>query len=561
MDNIKRAFRLFAILLGLLQAWALQNQYYGDIISYIEIGEAYLHGDFNSAINGYCSPLYSWILAVFLSFSRPSPYWEYPFTIFINFLIYLFTLICFEYFLKEFIRYLNKNSNNSLNTFQEKELTILGYILFIYSSLVMITVLSTTPDLLVSAFIYLIAGILLQFKPGTASKKKYIIFGLILGFSYLAKAVMFPMVFIFLLVGYFLVRGLRQKLSYLILSLITFCLISSPFIFALSKEKGHLTFSEVGKLNYLWRSTKFPEKWDWYDRVPFSSGKPVHLMKKIFDNPTIFKFQNEFRNATYPPAYDISYWYDGAKLQFDLKEQINALISNIHIYYYIFIYSQKELFIIFIFLFYLTGQKIICLKNILKNWFLILPSLCVFFMYSLIVVEERYLGGYVVLLWLSLFSGISLKSKEDSKHVLSCSVLTILTVMLIRFTCMGFDYLSLTAQNLNLGKNANRMWCVANELKKLGLKEGDNVATFIDETNQYWARIGRFRIISEIPLNEETKDFWESNQTKIPEIIKTIAKTGAKVIVTENIPTPLLREAKQKGWRTLGNTNYFALFL
>ena len=60
-------FWLLALVVSGFQAWADRDWMFGDGISYLDIGEAYLHGNWSMAINGYWSPLYSLILGAMMS--------------------------------------------------------------------------------------------------------------------------------------------------------------------------------------------------------------------------------------------------------------------------------------------------------------------------------------------------------------------------------------------------------------------------------------------------------------------------------------------------------------
>ena len=56
---------LLAIVLGLIQVDAYRFTLSSDDpISYLDIGDAYLRGDWNAALNSYWSPLYSWIVGL-----------------------------------------------------------------------------------------------------------------------------------------------------------------------------------------------------------------------------------------------------------------------------------------------------------------------------------------------------------------------------------------------------------------------------------------------------------------------------------------------------------------
>ena len=104
--SLTAIFWLIAILLGSLQAGVYRyNLSSDDLISYLDIGDAYLRGEWQAAVHGYWSPLYSWILALTIFALKPSTYWEFPTVKLANFLIYLFALVCFNYFLRQLIFY------------------------------------------------------------------------------------------------------------------------------------------------------------------------------------------------------------------------------------------------------------------------------------------------------------------------------------------------------------------------------------------------------------------------------------------------------------------------
>src|SRR5262245_24009380 len=70
---LEYAYWLAAIALATVQAWpARQQPSTVDIVSYLDIGDAYLHGRWSEAINGYWNPLYSWILGLVNLIVRPS---------------------------------------------------------------------------------------------------------------------------------------------------------------------------------------------------------------------------------------------------------------------------------------------------------------------------------------------------------------------------------------------------------------------------------------------------------------------------------------------------------
>src|SRR5208283_4215659 len=139
-----------SILLGLLQAWVGRFAITGDGISYLDMGRAYLRGDWHTAVNGYWNPLYAWLQAIGYLIFRPSPYWEYPVVQLVNFGIYVATACAFEYFLIALLR----------GRDDETALRFIAYALFLWSSLQLIGVWMVNPDMVVAGAVYAAFGIL-----------------------------------------------------------------------------------------------------------------------------------------------------------------------------------------------------------------------------------------------------------------------------------------------------------------------------------------------------------------------------------------------------------------
>lgn len=74
-----------------------------DIISYLDIADAYLRGDWSMALNGQWNPFYAWLLVLMQLSVKPDPYWEFPAIAGLNFGIYVagsraFTFSCASYY-------------------------------------------------------------------------------------------------------------------------------------------------------------------------------------------------------------------------------------------------------------------------------------------------------------------------------------------------------------------------------------------------------------------------------------------------------------------------------
>lgn len=547
-----------AILLGGFLAWDGRHAMDPDSISYLDMGDAYLRGDWKTAVNAHWSPLYSWLLGLAMVVLKPSPFWEFSVAHLVNFAIYLLTLGSFHFFLLELLRYNRgqgaESPGNGGVTLPDWAWIALGYALFIWSTLNLITISLVTPDMLVAGFVYLVSGILLRIRRGSASWLTFILFGLVLGFGYLAKSPMLLVGLIFLGLSMLSVGNLRIAVPRVFMALVVFLLVVSPHIHALSRAKCRLTFGDTAKLAYAWWVNRITYGVHWQGGPP-GSGRPQHPTRKIFDVPPIYEFGTPI-GGTYPPWYDPSYWYEGVVPHFDLKGQIRALKENAQTL--LEIIRDSGLVVGCLILYLLGGRRWSCIKDIAKHWTLLIPPIAAFIMYSLTCLMARYLGAFVVLLWMGLFSGLRLPDSADSKRLIECATAAMLTVMMIAIGFSPALKAFSQAGELIAGRNPwpHPHYQVAEGLNRMGVRSGDKVASLGTSFKAYWARLARVKIVAEIP-SEHVRDFWSADSSVRSQVIETFASTGARVVVAQNIPSL----ASTRGWQRIGNTGHYAYLL
>ena len=119
VSYLKNFLRLFAVVSGIIQG--LASVYDSPIVcdylvSYLDMADAYIRHDWKTAISGTLTPFYSWILALFTLILKPSPSWEYPCVVFVDIFVYIFTILCFDFFLHRVVSYqktLYKDDHNT----------------------------------------------------------------------------------------------------------------------------------------------------------------------------------------------------------------------------------------------------------------------------------------------------------------------------------------------------------------------------------------------------------------------------------------------------------------
>jgi len=568
---------MLASVLGALDSWTTRNALNPMGVSYLDMGDAYFRGDWGTAVNGLWSPLYSLPLGLAMRLVKPAPGWEFALVHLVNYLIYLCALFAFDFLLRELLRFhrdrrISSSKDEAPDEFPNRAAPTeaalpdwiwqaLGYTLFMWCTLGLITLASASPDLLLSVFVYLALGILLRIRRGVNSSRSFFILGLVLGIGYLAKAPMLPLSFVVSLVALAWFGNLRKSGSLVLALALGFALTAGPFIAALSISRGHLTTGDSGKLNYLWHVNKVPF-FHWQGDDP-RYAKLTHPTRKVFDSPAIYEFGTPL-NATYPPWYDPSYWYEGASPRFDLKQQIAALRTSARVYLELFTYKSHILVLLGFLILLYHGRKR-WLTGLRSEWGLLLPSLAAFAMYSLVHVEPRYLGPFLPSLWLGLFSSLRLPARERSQKLFAYTIVpVVLLVMLAVITrsthAFYASFRSATTTSIEQAAGKRVQLEISQELRQRGLQAGDAVGLINFDPLWlpvvHWARLARLRVVAEMP-NSEAGEFFVITDSRRREVIEVFAKAGAKAVIAADVPS----DRTLPGWERLGDTNYYVLQL
>ena len=561
-------FRFLAIALGVLQTWAaVQSMSMNeDGISYLDIGDAYMRGDWEAAINSVWSPMYSWILGLAMHVIEPSMAWEFRIVQIVNFFIYLAALICFEFFWRQVMRYgksqVEESESERFISLPEWAGWSLGYLLFIFSSLNLIQIWAVTPDMLMAAFVYLAAGVLVRIRFEGPTWRRYMLFGGLLGLSYLTKAAMFPVAFVFLAVSLFAFRNVRRALPYASAALAVFLLVVAPFITLISIHRGQFTFGDAGKLVYVryLNEIAYPH---WQGEPP-GNGTPVHPTRKIFDSPPIYEFGAPI-GGTYPVAYDPWYWYEGAEYRYDLKKHVGYILYSLKYYLEIFFWLQAALVLGILLLYNHSRWQPIGASTFLARWGLVIPALAALGLYGMLHVIGRYIGVFVLLFWADLLANVRLPDTADSRRLASSLSMFMILFMLVSIGIFNLGkFLEFTGQatphktGIQKQEAGPPSWPgeVAQELHRLDVSPGDRVAVVGYGFTSFWARLAKVKIVAEM-FGHDADPLWLGDASRRSKILNAFADTGAHAVVAENVP----RYASMDDWHRVGNSNYYIYLL
>lgn len=546
----KNILIIFSVLIGFQYFFVSRHSMSSDGMSYLDMARGFSEGNFNYLINPLWSPLYPMFLGALLYIIHPNSYWEFTLCNFATYLTYLFALLTFTFFLNQFLKYYHSKINNEMLKISDSMFYAIGYIIFLQVSINIVTLWGLGPDILLSAFIYLAFGLLIKiyFKNDLSL---FIAFGIVLALGYLTKAVLFILAFVFI---FFAISfNFKKNLLKGLFALVIFLVVSFPYIQSLSGSLGRLSFGESGKINYVWYIDNIPifTHWQGNDKYP-EHGNPIHPTRIIFSNPNIYEFASPIP-GTYAPWFNPIYWYEGAKLTVLPMRQIASMVKSLDVFVQIFIHKQIALIVGFMLLFYVSNRVKTVFDGLKDTQMFLLPSFFAFFLLSNVHLEERYIGAFVVVLWLGLLMTIRMNNSEQDKKLLKNILLAVFITLFFNFSCRTVRDIFNWSKNMPV----HIEWVIAENLRVSGIKEGDKVATIgyqIPES-AYWASILKTKIVSEI-IEEDMKAFWALTPEDRQKAVNAFKSTGAKVLVSKEAPRNCIKE----GWRYIPNTkSYFLL--
>lgn len=544
----RRLFWFFGLTLGLIETAASRFSMNVDGISYLDLGHAYLSRDWNAAINGYWSPLYALLIGGAVGLVNVSPYWESTITHAVNFLIFVASMAAFEFFLSGLCQRTQalRPPTESLEPLPVWSLRAFGYALFLYAGLVWISIWSVTPDQCVAVVMYLVAGVLLRMQNPTTGWAQNVILGILLGVGYLTKAALFPLGLISLFAALFLPSQERfgKRLARAIVTAAIFALIGSPLVIALSRAKGRLTFGDAGKLAYAEMVDHLTRYGQWQGEG--NVGVPTHPVRMPLANPHVYEFAAPV-GGTYPPWYDASYWLEGAKTHLDVREQFRVLAASARAYIRCAI-EIAGFILACVVLFSLNRKSYSFWRGLAATWPGWLAALAGIGMFSLVLVETRYVASFIVILGLSCLGGFRLLPGARTRRIVIGLAAGVAALSLLATA-------NVAKRNLYSStlKPRHRQWEIAQMLMQRGITPGDTVATIIDHREgDYWAHLANLKIVEEIPLEEmpEVASLDEESRT---DLVRVLREPGAKAIITSPAPPA----GTGFHWERLGDSEYY----
>jgi len=522
-----------------------------DGMSYLDLGQSFFRRDWTNAINAYWSPLYPLTMGFFLGVMKPSPKREFPVARLVNAGVFVLALLAFWFLLHALIAFGRQRSKTTAlddaMPLPEWMMVLLGYSTFLWIALEVDPPWEMPPDLAAMACVCLAAGVILHLRP-SVTIWRFVLFGLILGIGYWTKAILFPLGLVTLAAAYSWKRSLRGWGRRMLVAALIFLCVSAPLILLLSRQKGRFTFGDSGKLNYAWFVSPRTFWRNWQGEVS-GSGVPVHPTRQLLRHPPLFEFDGPVV-GTYPPWTDPSYWNEGLKWHFKLKPQLEQLATTAASEVRLLVRARPDLVVGVIILALLSGE--IWFSSLCELWPLIAISAFGMGIYLPMFENDRYLGGFVLILFLTSLAAVRLR--PDPQRFAAKVILAVFATM----TLATADYtVRLATNHFAIPGNGPNSTIpdvtAAVELQRIGLQPGDKVAVIMNGTGAYWAHLAKLRIVAEImDTGHGSKEFWDASEQVQQRVYDLFTQADAKLLVANCPATPNI----PNGWQQMPGTPY-----
>jgi hypothetical protein len=187
-------------------------------------------------------------------------------------------------------------------------------------------------------------------------------------------------------------------------------------------------------------------------------------------------------------------------------------------------------------------------KHFSRQFLLWIPAVSGLGLYSLVLVEPRYVVPFVFLLWASVYSCLRIPRSRLGKVIARSTALVVVCLL-------GFEAVwAVGHATVRITKHDFPARTVANALQNAGIHPGDRVASVGNAIGDHaWAHLAGVTIVAEVPA-DGAPTFLASAPEGRARVLDVLARTGAKAVVGENLPSSLTED----GWRQIPNTNYSA---
>jgi hypothetical protein len=179
-------------------------------------------------------------------------------------------------------------------------------------------------------------------------------------------------------------------------------------------------------------------------------------------------------------------------------------------------------------------------------WPVILPSLAALAMYSLVLVEFRYVAPFALMLMLWTLARVRIVAGAEPQLLTGFHLVVILAPALTAGWAVARDLYDV------IRNKPYEPWVVAQQLHALGMASGTDMGYIGSGGDAYWAHLAGVRIIVEIP-NTELPRFIAADAARRQQVLALFSSVGARAVITRNVAAANPAD----GWRPIPETHHF----
>jgi hypothetical protein len=526
--------RVLVIAFGVTALWFTRDGLNPDGIAYLDASDEYLAGRWPRSGSGYWSPLYPTLLAVARWIGGKSPDRALALAQAVNLGLFLLAYLAFEWLLRSLRT--TRTSRDDAATPNESAWYLLAYAMFAVTTVGWIRVWLLTPDMGLAALVFASAAVAVRIADGRGRWMSAIALGALLAAGYLMKAALFPVAIIILITLGVVIRR-RGGVALTAVATGVFLAISTPQIVYVSRLKGSPTFSDVGRLSYLWFVADVPgpvsAPFALPARLPDPAGRQtLATLTDSVPRPAIYDIDAPIP-GTLPIWYDAGHWYRGVVAPFKPVATVRALVRHTRVY--------LEMFGVLI-----AGALAAALAATVSrrtiaamrpNPLLVVPAILTLAMYALVLVQPRYVAPFALILVLGLVppSAVDELSRRVRIGLATGAVVGVIAVV----------YQLRVDTPVWRGSAAARA-NVVSALNDRGVGAGARVAFIGDGYEALWAHQAGVRFVTLLPRPEAGR-FWALDAAGRARVLERMRSGGATVVLAEAPPPGVLTD----GWEQL----------
>jgi hypothetical protein len=555
-SRVRYGLITIALLTGAVQCWRYRHLMYPDGSQYLDVASQLNREGVRGLLNGYWSPLYPALLALVSAVLRPTRYWLYPSVQLVNLLAYAAALFAFDAFLRSVLMVRARQAATDRRVWlSPAAVAVAAYASFLVTITYLLNVRTMSPDMMVAAAIFLVSARLLDEDSDNLQPERWMVIGGALAIGYYAKAVMFPIAVVYLLVALILQRIRRRATRGCVVAAAVFVAVVMPWMLGLSISKARPTFGDTGSINFAWYVNGWAFNLHWIGEPP-ESGVPAHPVQRVFVRPDTFAFDWP-RAVTYPPFYDPSYWTEGIRTRIRLADERRALAR-----------TAGELAGIVRTGFLLLGPILLALIAVAaegRRWFrrwpayaaVWLPAVLAIGLYMAVHIEGRLIAAQLQVLVTVTLATLAYDELRV-RRVERTGVAAIVAAAVVTVGPISGGAIRHVVRDMRVGEanEPETAWRVAQALAARGLAAGDRIAVIGNVLDVTWAQLAALSIAAEISRDDLPAYLSASLETHAG-VLEAFRRPGVRAVVARSFDPSFDRAP----WTRIAGTEFAVLSL